>query len=124
MNVTDGTPPRPAPHPAAGTTKRTLSPAQRDALALFQRIRYGRIPLLRVSGGLPVLGGGLTWRRTVKVAGENAPHPFARRADFDLPEEFRAFFRLLGDLGDAVLRDIEVRNGFPFRFDVEESLAG
>jgi hypothetical protein len=97
--------------------KQGLSRAQRDFLALLQRIRYGRVERLLVRGGEPVLAG-VRWKKTVKVGGDNAQHPFVDAADFALRREVVEFFRLLRELGDAELTDVEVRNGLPFTFAV------
>jgi hypothetical protein len=103
-------------------TKKSLSVAQQKFVELLQRIRHGRIPLLQVRCGLPVLQSDLCWRRKVKVLGENAPHPSLHSADFPLRKDFVSFFALLASLGDADIVDLEVRNGLPFCFDVIERL--
>lgn len=97
--------------------KNDLSGEQRGLLALFQRIRYGRVERLLVRDGEPVLAG-VRWKRTVKVGGDNSPHPCAEADDFALRHEVAEFFRLLQELGDAELTDVEVRNGLPFTFAV------
>jgi len=103
--------------------KSSLSPARRRLVELFQRVRYGRIARLPVRGGEPVLDRGLRWTRTVKVLGENDPHPASLVEEFALRREVVAFFRLLREVGDGELADVEVRNGLPFLFEVEGSLA-
>jgi hypothetical protein len=103
-------------------TKGSLSADQQRFVGLLQRIRYGRIPRLQVRRGQPVLQADLSWRRNVKVLGENAPHPSLHSPDFPLRKEVAEFFRLLTALGDGELVDLEVRNGLPFCFDVIERL--
>jgi hypothetical protein len=98
-------------------SKQHLSPDQRALLQLLQQIRYGRIERLLVRDGEPVLAGA-RWKRTVKIGGDNAPHPCADADDFALRHEVAEFFRLLQQLGDAELTDVEVRNGLPFTFAV------
>jgi hypothetical protein len=97
--------------------KNDLSSGQRELLALLQQIRYGRVERLLVRDGEPLLAGA-RWRRTVKVGGDNAPHPCTDAADFALRHEVAEFFRLLQQLGGAELTDVEVRNGLPFTFAV------
>lgn len=103
-------------------TKQDLTPEQRKLMLSFQRLRYGRIPVLRVEDGLPVLGGGLSCVRTVKVLGENAPHPAAQSEHFELRREVTDFFRMLAELGNGEVRDLEIRNGLPFSFELVETL--
>ena len=103
-------------------TKQSLSADQRQFLELLQRIRYGCIPRLQIRRGQPVLQADLSWRRNVKVLGENVPHPSLLAPDFPLRKEVVAFFRLLAALGDGEIVDLEVRNGLPFCFDVIEKL--
>jgi hypothetical protein len=97
--------------------KLELSHAQRELLTLLQTIRYGRIERLLVRDGEPVLSG-VRWKRTVKLGGDNAPHPCSDVTDFALRREVVEFFRALHELGDAELTDVEVRNGLPFTFAV------
>jgi hypothetical protein len=88
---------------------------------VFQRVRYGAVLRLPVRAGEPVLGG-LQWVRKVKVLGDNDAHPAIDREDFALRHEVVEFFRLLDRVGDGVVTNVEVRNGLPFCFEVEESL--
>jgi hypothetical protein len=97
--------------------KLDLSCNQLGLLEVLQKIRYGRIERLLVRDGEPDLSG-IRWRRTVKLGGENGPHPCTDTRDFALRREVIDFFRGLRELGDAELTDIEIRNGIPFKFDV------
>jgi hypothetical protein len=107
--------------PEVPSHKRLLSSAGRRLVEVFQRIRYGSIGRLQVRSGEPVLGG-LRWVRKVKVLGENEAHPAIDRDDFPLRREVVEFFNLLDRVCDGVVLNIEVRNGLPFSFEVEESL--
>jgi hypothetical protein len=106
----------------SASTKQSLSIDQQRFIELLQRIRYGCIPRLQVCRGQPVLQADLSWRRNVKVLGENAPHPSLHSSDFSLRKEVAEFFRLLAVLGDGEIVDLEVRNGLPFCFNVIEKL--
>jgi hypothetical protein len=109
---------------SVGGTKRTLSPVQQRFLEVLQRVRYGRIHHLEVRGGEPVLSEDLRWTRTVKVMGDNTPHPAQQSRDFELRREFTDLFQLLAVVGDGEVTNLEVRNGLPFTFELTESLAG
>jgi hypothetical protein len=102
-------------------TLRSLPPEQQYLVRLFQHIRYGRIHRLLVRGGRPELSAGVTWTRTVKVHGDNAPHPGSQADDFALRREVVEFFRMLEVLCDAEVTDIQIRDGFPFTFELSES---
>ena len=103
-------------------TKQSLTPRRRECLALLQRIRFGRVHRLRVRGGEPDLACGVSWTRTVKVAGRNEPHPCSHSPDFPLKSQVGTFFDLLAAVGEGEVRNIEVRDGLPVLFEIEESL--
>jgi hypothetical protein len=110
----------PQRHPPAPTLQ-TLSPERQRLVLLFQRIGFGRIFRVTVIGGQPVVRH-LRWKRTVRVPGNNQPHPAAGRSDFPLKKEILDFFVELAALGDAEVTDVEVWDGLPRSFSVEESL--
>src|SRR5262245_17600287 len=101
-------------------TKQSLSADQQRLVELLQQIRYGCIPCLRVRSGQPVLGPALRWTRTVKVLGANDPLPLAQAGDFVLRQKLAHFFRLLREIGDGEIHDLEVRDGLPLTFKVGE----
>jgi hypothetical protein len=103
-------------------TKRSLSDEQQRFIELLQRIRYGLIFCLQIRRGQPVLQPELSWRRNVKVTGENDPHPSVHSPNFPLRRQVTEFFRLLAAVGDGEVVDLEIRNGLPFCFDVIERL--
>ena len=111
-----------APQRRASTTDhRLLTSAQQALLELFRRIRFGRIHRLLVRGGQPVVSD-LTWTRTVKVAGDNDPHPAA--GSTAPKEEVHAFFAQLAEIGDGEIMDLQIFDGLPRCFEVHGSLAG
>ena len=117
------TPEGPAGHDRPRGTLQLLAPEQQRLVRLFQRIRYGRIHRLRVRGGRPDLSAGVPWTRTVKVHGENAPHPCSQANDFALRREVVEFFRLLEELGEGEVTDVQVRDGFPFSYELSGTYA-
>jgi hypothetical protein len=96
-----------------------LSDEDRRLAALFQRIRYGTILRLRVRNGKPDWDGGVRWKRTIKVTGDNDPHPCELSSDYPLRREVVEFFRLLHCIGDGEILNVEIRNGLPFTFQIE-----
>jgi hypothetical protein len=106
------------------TSKKSLAPSQSRLLELLQQVRYGRIHRLRVRDGLPLFQDRISWTRTVKVLGENGPHPASCSPDFVLRQEVTALLGLLTAIREGEIRNLEVRNGLPFSFEVEEIAAG
>jgi hypothetical protein len=104
------------------TTLRELTEGQRRIVRLLQHIRYGRIHHLFIRNGQPVLDQQILWTRTIKVLGENGPHQAINLDEFTLCKEIRCFLQQLGTIGDGEVRNIEVRNGLPFSFELNESL--
>ncbi len=99
----------------------SLSTGQQWLVLAFQRIRYGRIFRLTVVSGQPVVCR-LRWRRTVRVSGDSRPHPAVSRGDFVLKAEVVEFLAQLAALGASEVTDIEIYDGLPRSFSVEESL--
>jgi hypothetical protein len=97
----------------------SLSDRERRLAALCQKIRYGIIRRLHVRAGEPDWERGVRWRQTIKVTGDNDPHPSTRAADYLLRREVAEFFRLLHGIGDGQIRNVEIRNGLPFTFQIE-----
>jgi hypothetical protein len=64
------------------------------------------------------MAGDVTWTQTVKVLGENGPHPCSRAEDFALRREVVEFFRQLAVLGDGEITGLEVRDGLPFTYKI------
>jgi hypothetical protein len=100
-------------------TKQSLSNTDRRLVALCQRIRYGTILRLRVRNGEPDWNGGVRWKQTVMVTGENDPHPCLSLTDYPLRREVVEFFRLLNQIGDGEILNVGIRNGLPFTFQIE-----
>lgn len=109
---------------ASPATKQSLTPPQRRTLELFQRIRYGVVFRLSFRDGQPVLGPEVRWKRKVKVLGANEPHPALGLDDFVLRQEVTRFFRQLADLGAGVITNLEICNGLPVSFEIEEAYGG
>ncbi len=105
----------------ASITKQSLSPNQRRFVALLQEVRYGHVHRVAVRRGEPDFRDGIRYTRTVKVLGDNQPHPHGQIADYVLRREFVAFFQLLSAIGKGEIINLDVRDGLPFDFQVEGS---
>ncbi len=99
---------------------RTCSDSRQLLIRLMQQLNFGRIEGLAVRGGRPVFDPPPRIIREVKFGAENGPRPEAGRADFALKAQVRELFAQLEELGDGVVRCIEIQRGLPFRMIVEE----
>lgn len=110
---------------SSAPNKAILPVAWRRFVEVCQRLRYGRIARLAVRGGLPLLDSNLRGTRTVKVQGrDQGAHPLAGRGDTQLPREFLAFIDQMMALGDGEVRNLEITNGLPFSYEIDETLGG
>jgi hypothetical protein len=106
------------------TTRQGLSPARQSLVVLLQKVRFGRINSLRIVHGEPDWAAGVRWKRTVKICGDNGEHPAGALPDFVLKREVVAFFDQMTAIGDGEIKNLEVRNGLPFTYEVEGLFAG
>jgi hypothetical protein len=114
--------PQPLPRQNLSTpTLQSLTLEQQRLLLLCRRIRFGKIIRLVVAGGQPMVRG-LRWKRTVRVSGHQRPDSAADKANFCLKAKVIDFFTELAALGDAEVTDVEVWDGLPRSFVIEESL--
>ncbi|MFO0839076.1 MAG: hypothetical protein U1D55_11200 [Phycisphaerae bacterium] len=101
----------------------SLSPPQRELLALFQRLNFGKIEQLIVRNGQPVFEPLPRIVREHKFGGENGPRPECALAEFSLKPQARELFDALADMRDGVIERIEIQRGLPFRMLVLETAA-
>jgi hypothetical protein len=90
----------------------------------MQNILFGCILQLPVQNGQPVLTPDVRWTRMLKVLGENRPHLTRPSTDYVLKQEVRAFLAFLLDLGNGEVKNVDVRHGLPFSFEIEERWRG
>ena len=99
----------------------SLAPDRRRLLKRMQQINFGRIEVLVIRGGQPVLAPSPRIVREIKFGGENGPRPEAAIADFALKAQVVELFRYFDELGDGVVEFIEIKHGLPFRMAVEDA---
>lgn len=95
-------------------TKRALSPARRQLVALFQQWNFARIEGLVIRNGDPVLDPLPQFVREYKFAGENGPRPESGLGDFALKPQIIDLFRLMDELGNGTITVLTVKHGLPF----------
>ena len=99
-------------------TKRALSPARRQLVALMQKLNFGRIEGLVVRGGEPVLGPMPVVVREHKFGGDNGPRAEAGRGDHALKTQVVDLMALLDALGDGAVAVLSVKHGLPFHAEL------
>ena len=102
--------------------KVALSPARRRLLELMQKINFGRIEKLCMSGGDPVFTTPPRVIREIKFGAENSPRPERDLVDFALKTQHRELFATLDRMGDRTVESLEVQHGLPFRIKFEEAI--
>jgi len=105
------------------TAKSDLTPACRRLVELMQGLNYGRIEMLLIRGGEPVLDPLPRVVREIRFGKENGARPEAVKADFALKSEVVEFFGLLDSVGDGVIERIDVHEGLPKGMAIREDAA-
>jgi hypothetical protein len=104
-------------------TKSSLSTQQKLLLETMQRMNFGRIVGLAVSGGQPVFSPPPRIIKDVKLgAADNEPRLELHASDFALKREHIELFENLRRLGDGIIESIEIKSGLPFRLTIEQQI--
>ncbi len=107
-------------------TKASLSTPQKRLLETMQRMNFGRIEDLAISGGEPkFLHAAAPHRqRDVKLgAADSGSRPELSSDDFALKREHIELFENFRRLGHGTIECLEVKSGLPFRFSTVEERA-
>ena len=100
-------------------TKSSLSEAQRHLVELLQRLNFGRIEGMHVSGGEPIFKPAPRIIQKLKMGGENSPRPETALEDFWLKRPTVEMLQAIADLRDGDVVSIEVKHGLPFAVEIE-----
>ena len=100
-------------------TKSSLSEAQRHLVELLQRLNFGRIEGMHVSGGEPIFKPAPRIIQKLKMGGENSPRPETGLEDFRLKHQTIEMLQAIADLRDGDVLSIEVKHGLPFAVEIE-----
>lgn len=101
-------------------TKLQLTPERQLLVELMQTVNFGRIEGLLVRAGQPVLNPRPTVVREHKFGSDSGSRPEYGRPDFLLKRQVVEMFDQLDVLDDAIIDQIEVKHGLPFRMVVTE----
>jgi len=97
-----------------------VPPNRRQFVRFIQERNFCVILGLVVRHGGPVLDPMPKVIRLVKFPGPSGPRPEVASEDFALKKEMLEFFQYLDRLKDGRIARLEIRDGLPFRMEVEE----
>ena len=98
--------------------KQDLSVPRRKLVELMREVRYGRIKVLRVARGEPVLDPPPEVIRLIVLGrkeAQNRPGPWG---DGALKDQIVDLFQVLDREQDVLIRDLVIDNGLPIRMDI------
>lgn len=101
-------------------TKNSLSPQRQRLVELMQDINFGQVRNIPVRSGEPHLTPSTIVQREIKFTGQNGPRPERDNADFVLKQEVVLLLDALSNLGDGIIKTLEVKYGLPFLMCIEE----
>lgn len=103
--------------------KSDLTHAEARLIEQGQDINFGRIESLTVRRGQPVMDPPPRVVRKLRIGGENGSRPEAGLRDFVLKREMVELIEVIREMGDGVVRSIEIRHGLPVSIEVESLVA-
>lgn len=103
------------------TVRNPVSPARHRLLALCQKLNFGRIELIPVRDGQPILDPTPATAKEVKFASDNDPREDLRRTEFLQKRQIQDFCHQLDQLQNGVIEFLEVKHGIPFKMIVRSS---
>lgn len=103
--------------------KEELHPECRLFVEDMQRLNFGRYENVLVHDGRPCVNSKPRRIRYLKPGKDNSPRPEANLVDFVLKEQQVDFFRLLEEICNGVILELEIKDGMPCHMTVEEGAA-
>ena len=105
-------------------TKSCLSAAQIHLVELLQNLNFGRVEVLKVTGGEPVFDPPPRIIQKLKIGGENGRRPEVAFTEFRLKQGLIELLDLITSLGDGEIQSIEVRYGLPCALEIHRKHDG
>ena len=96
-------------------TKKSLSDSRRRFVEFMQYINFGRIELLEIRFGEPVVDPLPRRQLEIKFSGENGPRPEIHSTDFALKQQIVELFAFFDELQNGTIDVLEIKHGLPFR---------
>ena len=104
-------------------TKASLPPAKERLVKLMQEVNFGYVEDLAFRKGEPIFDPPPRVIRVVKLCAENGPRPEVAKEDFVLKGLVCDLFGQMKEIGDGIIRRLDVQSGLPIRMHVEENSA-
>lgn len=101
-------------------TKSALSQPRKQLVELMQEVNFGRILVLRIQDGEPVVDPLPTYQFERKFGAENGPRPELGAADFSLKRRLVELFDFFDKRPNGVIDVLEIQHGLPFKMTVTE----
>ncbi len=101
--------------------KSQLSSPKQHLIELMQHINYGRIEGIVIRNGEPIIKPLPRIVRQVKFGAENGPRSDTYKRDFTLKVQVLDLITQIEALGNGIIYSLEVKNGLPFKMNVEEN---
>jgi hypothetical protein len=101
-------------------TSRDLTDAQRSLLQVMREHQFGRIEMLPVQDGQPVLDRSVRIVRVARLGGQRSETEFPVLNDFELNQSVCNLFAELRRLQNATILTLEFRHGLPWLLETSE----
>jgi hypothetical protein len=105
-------------HVPSPTMKSALSPARQRLVELMQETHFGRIEMLEVRNGEPVLVPEPRIVREIVLGKVNGPNPAREKTDFSLRKEVRDLIEVFDREPQLLVETLWIQNGLPVRLAV------
>ena len=102
-------------------SKQDLTLCRRELLELMQSVNFGRLEMLLIRDGQPVLNPRPKVIREIKFCAENGPREELNAANFCLKAQVVEFFAFLDEFQNGTIGVLEVKHGLPFRMVIVEN---
>jgi len=100
-----------------------LEPEHQRLVNLIQTVNFGRIQGVPIRSGRIVLDPLPRVLRDFKPGGDNGRRPESRLGDFVLKKEVVELLDFIAGLDNATIHNIEISEGLPRKWTVEENAA-
>lgn len=102
-------------------TPRELSRPRYRLLQWMQQLNFGVFEGLPIRDKEPVLEPRPRVIREVKLGADCGPQPHSHLKGFALKKQVLDLFSLFDNIVNGTIRRLEIKNGLPFRVEVEEA---
>ncbi len=99
----------------------SLSPARRRLIRVFQQLNFGTVENLRIQNGEPLFNSTSRVLRSHRAGKKDGPRAETSKADFHIKGQVSELLQLFDQERNLTIAAIDVQDGLPFRWWVEET---